>query len=435
MALRRWKFFFKRKPVHEATQRAWCRLLFVLAGALPVLLTFIACCAERVPAYKRARVERYAQLLSQVTGLSVQVERVELLTPTRRLLYGVKLNHPETGASLGQINGLWVSETANGCVLQVVQPELTAEQLADCYRLLHEQVLCRPSTVPHAMLLCMNGLVVQSQTEPPLSLGKIQIELKRQPLATEATIKFRLPNNDAAQEAVMTFDRHHDQSEPVSHWTLNTGGQTLPGAWVNRFVSNYSIPGAQAAFTGSLELTYNQSFWNLSGNGHMHRVDATKWFERPLLSGLAFVDVTKFTLTDRGLREAAGSLAIQDGRIHGELLTAAADIDIHAAENLQTYLKDNPGSVLSFQMIEAGFQIDRHGLQIFPRNDQRIIAKDPVGPVARLGKYSLVPMVNLAVCLSKTASTPTARTTAASRLVQWLPNPQADESPSLTKMY
>ena len=421
MALRRWNLF-RRNPVHEATQRAWCRLLFVLAGALPVFITFLACCAESIPAYKRARVQRYSQLLSQITGIQVQIERVELLTPTRRLLYGVRLNHPETGAPLGQVEGLWISETPTGCAIHAQKSQLTAEQLADCYRLLHEQVLCRPSTQPHAMVLWMNDLVIHSQTEQPLAFSKVQMELKRQPLATAGSLRFRLANLPG-QEAVMTFDRHHDHSEPTSHWTLNSGSQTLPGVWVNRFANNYSIPGNQAAFSGEFDLTYNQSFWNLSGAGRMHRVDTVSWFERPLLSGVAYVDFTRFHLTDRGLREAAGSLSIQEGRIHSDLLVAAEEIGISAVEGREHYEKRHPGSVLPFQTIATNFQLDAKGLQIIPRMEDRIIAKEAVAPIARFGPYSLIPMINLAVCISKTAATETERTTTASRLVQWLPSP------------
>ena len=421
MALRRWITSFGRKPIHEATGRAWCRLVFVLAGALPVLITFIACCAERLPAYQRARVERYAHMLSQVTGISVQVDRVQLLTPTQRLLYGVKLSHPETGAPLGQIEGLWVSETPTGCAIHAQQSALTAEQLADCYHLIHEQVLCRPSSTPHALVLWMNDLIIQGQSDQPLVFSKVHMELKRQPKSTAGSLKFRLAAFPG-QEALMTFDRQHDQTEPISHWTLNCGSQALPGAWINRFAGNYALPGTQSAFTGSFDLTYNQGFWNLSGAGHMQRVDASAWFERPLISGLAYVDITRFNLNDRGLKHVTGSLSIQDGRIHSHLLLAAKDIDVHIAGEPDQFEKRYQGGAVPFQAITAGFQLDSQGLQIMPLFEKRVVVKDAVGAIAQLGQYSLIPVVNLAVCLSKTAADENSRTTTASRLVQWLPN-------------
>lgn len=427
MALRRWDILFGRIPVHEATRRAWCRLLFALAGALPVLITFLLCCAERVPAYQRARVARYNQLLSQVTGLSVQVEQVKLLTPTSRRLFGVQLSHPETGVSLGKINGLWISETPTGCAIHAQQAELTALQLGDCYRLLHEQLLCRPSSQAHAMVLWMNDLVVHGESETPLTFSKVQIELKRQPLATAAAIRFRLASF-TGQEAVMTFDRHHDQAEPISHWTLTTGDQMLPGVWVHRFASNYSLPGAQAAFTGSFDLKYNQSFWNLNGASQLHRIDAASWFERPLLSGLAYVDVSGFSLTDRGLNGASGSLLVQEGRIHGDLLVAAKDIGITVVEGHEQ-LEKRQGSVIPFRSIAADFKLDGEGLRIDPRRADKVVAFDAVGPIAQFGNYSLVPTHNLAVCICNTAATDAERNSTFSRAIQWLPQPISTSDP------
>ncbi len=90
MGLGRWSFFGKRRTIHEATWRAWCRLAFLLGAALPVLLTFAACILEYIPLYQSYRAERYAQQLMQITGLVVKVQRVELLTPSRRLLHGIE---------------------------------------------------------------------------------------------------------------------------------------------------------------------------------------------------------------------------------------------------------------------------------------------------------------------------------------------------------
>jgi hypothetical protein len=395
-------------------------LAFVLAGALPVLITFVLCCAERVPAYQRARVARYASQLSQLTGLTVQVERVELLTPSRRLLHGIQLHHPETGAMLGQMKGLWISETSTGCALHAQQAELSAEHLADCYRLLHEQVLCRPHRQPHALVLWMNDLVIQGDAEPSLKFDKLQIELKRQPLATAGSLRFRL-EDFPSQEAVMTFDRHHDEAEPTSHWTMNTGSQALPGAWVQRFANNFSMPGPQAAFTGAFDLAYNQKFWSLTGSGRMHRLDAAAWFERPLLSGNADVEINSFHLTDRGLREATGKLLVQEGRIHSDLLAASQHVGITTADGRSTFEARYNGNVLPFLEIRLGFRLDGQGLRIAPLMEDRVLAKDAVAPIAKFGEqYGLIPMVNLAYSLSNTAPTQS-RTSTASWLVQWLP--------------
>ncbi len=331
--------------------------------------------------------------------------------------------------SAGSIGGLWISETKSGCAIHAQKSELVAEQLADIYRLVHEQVLCRPSGQPHALVLWMNDLVIQSPTEAPVAFNLFKMELKRHPQATTGGLRFRL-STLADPVASMTFDRHHDQAEPTSHWTLDTGSQSLPGSWVNRFAQSYAIPGNQSAFTGSFDLAYNQSFWNLQGAGRMHRVDTTAWFERPLLSGLAYVDITRFSLNHHGLNDVAGSLSVKDGHILGELLTAAVDISILPVGSYQKIAKESPAHGLPYQTIEANFQLDNKGLRIESRRPDNIIAWNEVAPIAAFRPCSLIPTFNLVWCLSRSAPNETERTATASRLLQWLPKSTIEPAPA-----
>ncbi|MCC6509606.1 MAG: hypothetical protein IT423_10890 [Pirellulaceae bacterium] len=421
----------KRRPLHEATQRAWCRLAFLLCGALPVLFIGMLCAAEYFPSYQHARRLRYQQSLSQMTGLSIEVDRVELLAPNRRTLHGVKLHHPETGELMASLPVLWISETPSGCALHGPKPVIQAEHLSSLYRLIHEQVLCRPTAMPHAMVVWLDGLTIEGTTDQRVVFDQLHCELKRQALTTEAAMTFDLAGV-SGQRARLGFARHHADAQPTSRWTLSTGGQYLPGHWVNALASDFSVPGDSASFTGQFELAHNQSTWNLRGAGRMHEVDAATWFERPVLSGTADVEVTGFAMNDRGLKHANGRLSIRDGRIHADLITAAIDIGISRSQTLGV----NPNAPLTkniihpFTQLAAGFELDAQGLRITPLLPDKAVVQDPMGPLAVycivVDNYD-IPVKNLLIALARATlpqstpdvlNSPTAR-----RLVQWLPGP------------
>lgn len=420
MASRRWALFRKR-PLHEATRRALCRLVFLFAAALPVLLTLAACVAEFLPSYQRARVAHYQQQLSSASGCKVEITSVELREPSRRLLHGLTIFHPETGELIARIETLDIYQNASGYALRWFRPSIPVDQLATAYRLVHEHVLCRPAIKNQVTVTRLDGLTLVDEAERSVRFRTLRLELKRMPAKTEATLNFAI-DGVAGQPATLAFERHHDQSVPVTHLTLNTGGQRVPGHWVTRFAPELAVSGAGSAFTGRYELHYDLSQWKLHGSGQLLDLDAATWMERPLLSGFANLTLSQLAMNDEGLTSAVGQLSIRDGRLHDDLITAATYVGIVNA------LGEPKNIAHSFTHLALEFSLNSKGLHLksgLPGLPEGTVAADTLGPLAHQQWTELVPMNNVWTSLAMTTlpqatdnlfESPTAR-----RLVQWLP--------------
>lgn len=422
MRARRWNFFGSQR-LHEGARRSLCRLAFALGAAAPVLLTLVACVAEFVPSYQRSRAVAYQRQLSAAIGCAAEISAVELRAPNHYILHGVKLFHPETSELLVRVDSLDVFEGTAGYALRLIRPEISAENLSDTYRLLHEQILCRPASQDQATVAWLDGLSIHSGLGGRTQFRNVRLELQRRVDSTQATLAFGL-DGVAGQAANCQFSRQHNSDQPTSHLKLASGGQRLPGHWVSYFAPQLAIPGDTATFTGQFELDYVLSDWTLKGRGQLRDVDTTTWTQRPMLSGLAQIDVSDFSISDQGLERIGGNLIIKDGRVQSALLQSAIDIGIRPAAPLaQTNSSAHP-----FTQIALDFALDSHGLVLNAGLANGAVAIDGLGALAEQYYVGIVPMRNVVTALAKTSAldgtqqdlvdSPTVR-----RLVHWLPQP------------
>lgn len=390
------------------------------------MATFVACVAEYVPAYQRARAAWYEGQLSALLGCDVQVAAVELRAPNRRLVHGLKFLHPETGETIARLQTLDIYESTAGYALRLIKPELVSDQMAGVYRLLHEQVLCRPSQRPQASVAWIDGLSIVGGRGGRVSFRNVHLELKRVPNETQATLTFAV-DGVAGQAATLAFARVHNTAVPTSRLKLATGGQRIPAHWIAQFAPHFSLPGEAAVITGQFALTYTLDHWSIEGNGQLIDTDTSLWMKPALLHGLAHVEVGSLALNDRGLDCVHGRLMIRDGRIHDDLIRAVKYVGIQPVANIA-------GSVSSphpFDQLALEFALDSRGLQIGAGLAGNAVAADGLGPLAKQTYFGPgpVPLHNLVVALAQaTHPEPTANlldSQTVRRLVQWLPSPVA----------
>ncbi len=218
---------------------------------------------------------------------------------------------------------LWISETANGCAIKAQEPQIEADRLKDLLEILHQQVLCRPTAQGHAVVIWLDGLLLNGIPEKQFEFKMLRCELRRSSTTTTARCSFERAGI-AGNPAEVSFARQHADATPTSQLTLTTGGQFLPGHWVNHFAAQYAIPGIDATIRdSSLALDFNHLGWSLRGQCRLQHVDASSWFDRPVLSGLADVEISSFAMTDRNLKEVAGKLLVQNGHLHTDIISAA----------------------------------------------------------------------------------------------------------------
>lgn len=395
----------------------------MLCAALPVALALAASVAEYIPSYQRARAKRYQDQLAGALGCSAEVSAVELRAPNQFILHGIKLFHPETSELIARIQSLDVFQNHAGYALRLIKPELPAEQLASTYRLLHEQVLCRPVQRNQATVAWLDELSIQGGLAGRTQFRNVRLEMRRVPSETQASLQFGF-DGVGGQPAVIGFARQHTAVEPTTRLRLDSGGQRLPAHWIGMFAPQLAIAGDAATLAGQFELDYSLSTWTVAGSGRLRDVDATAWTQRPMLSGLADVDVSDLSLGDQGLDHVRGQLTIHEGRVHDDLLQSATYVGL----NPVAAIAQSRATAHPFTDLKLDFALDWRGLVLKAGLPDGAVASDRLGPLAQQYYRDLVPMANVVTALSKATGpsnqdsdlieSPTVR-----RLVRWLPRP------------
>ncbi len=412
----------RKRPLHEATRRALCRLLFVVLAALPVLLTIAACFAEFVPQYRQARAKHYERAIAQATGFDVEIGQVELRAPNQRLLHDVALRQPETGELLCKIGTMFMYENNAGVSLNCKQAQIPAEHLSTVYRLLHEAVLCRPMPSAQNIVASFEGLQIVDAVESPVSFESCMLNLRRQASSTEGTLTFDFAGS-AGLDGTLSFARHHTESSPRSRWILNTGGQQLPTRWISHFAPQFNIVGNESRFHGQFELSHTVNTWQLLGHGNVSGIDTSTWLDRPLVSGLANVSFSSFVINETQVQRAAGQLTIRNGHLHHHLVNA---LDHVGFRPIAESARSTPSP---FTQVSLLFAIDPHGLKLKSQLADRAVAVDETGTVAYqyADENYVIPINNLLVSLSlanePSRSPDILNSNTTRRMVQWLPRP------------
>src|SRR6056297_1387314 len=125
--------------MHESTQKALCRLAFVLLCALPTGLVIALILTTWTPWYHDHRRAQMETLLSNQLGMRVRMPAFEAPAPGMLRFHGVSSHEPETDAEVGKVRLISFAEIDDKRVLRLHQPELQSAQLAHAWHLAHDR--------------------------------------------------------------------------------------------------------------------------------------------------------------------------------------------------------------------------------------------------------------------------------------------------------
>lgn len=382
MALRRRKLGLQ---LHESTSRGLCRLAFILFGVLPLLVCFILCGVQYVPTYHRWRAGLWEDWLSSTLGVDVEVAALEAMAPGRFTLHGIRLKHPETGASIGRVRLVEVELNRRGqWIVRLAQPELEGRQLSAAWKIVHDWYLCRPQHYARAVQIGMNDLTIHGAIDGT-TFNAISVEMDPLPDTLELTINFRVANSlertDKGkpvdqQRAELVITRHHSEEHPMTELELTTGAAPLPCSLLSGLLPQLEALGTEASFEGKLRFQMGDNTWvTRITNGTLNQVDFGRmgWYANSALSGVGGIVLEKASIRQDGLSDARGVLWIRSGRITHSLLTA---IGRNLAVDLSAEVLE--GRVGAYPFEEAGFcfEIEPTSLRLYGG------LVDAVGPLA-----------------------------------------------------
>ncbi len=340
--------------VHERTQRAIARLLFVFCCALPTGITLLCVSVTWTPWYHYRKLRGYENEISRETGLIVRMEDFRRTTPSSIHFSSVRLVDPETLHEVATVREVdWVTRDDEVSIF-LHQPELQSSELHSAWRLIHDRFLCRPERTLLPVRFAANDLTIHSRTGA-VTMRDVDAWLRAVDRTVEATIQCVSASNQT--DAPISITATRDRSDvPATKWMLNTAGTPLPCSALAEYLPVLAVLGNEAEFVGTMrwQSDANHVIVNLDGSRFDH-VTLDRLFERQShrLTGKATIKLERCRIDPRERHsDIVGSIRATDGRIGRSLLLSAQE---HLGFQVRPFEGDGD---IPFDLIELGFDIN-----------------------------------------------------------------------------
>ncbi len=348
--------------MHERTQRAIARLMFVFCCAVPTSLTFLCVLVTWTPWYHNRALRTIQAGLSRETGLIVEIEDFQRVSPSTIHLHDVRILEPEYGVEVASVRRLeWVSGSQQTSIL-LHQTELQSSQLERTWQMVHDRFLCRPELTSLPVEVVGNDLTIHSRSGA-LSVRDVLAWIQPREDAVEATIQCVLANSRSNAPVDIKIRRDRSDNEPVTDWTLQANGSPLPCSALAEYLPLMASLGSDAEFSGTMSWQLGENHWwiDLGGSTFEH-VSLDRLFEQQAhrLSGTAKIQFDRCRIEPHNRRsDIVGSIHAKDGIAGRSLLMSG-----HQHLGFGVRLPEGVGDV-EYDRLALAFDLNNTKLKLF----------------------------------------------------------------------
>jgi hypothetical protein len=350
--------------MHERTERALCRLAFLVLCALPTCATILLTLVTWTPWYYRSQISKLESALEQRLGVSVSIGDLYRPSPDAWQLENIELRDPETKAKVATVRTAFYAVVDGNVRLHLSQPEIQTDQLSLVWRLVHDRFLCQPDLLGKGLRLRAQDLSLISQPVG-LTLSPVDIWIEPREDETRATAQFWMAGWNAAEKpAALSVTRVRGGSKPRTHWELRTGSNPLPCSVLAEHLPVMRLLGVDAEFRGLMRWQLDRDDYSVVlHEAQFTNVNMLDLFE-PLnfhVSGKGTIELQSLTRhSGHPISQAIGSLTIEGGRVEAGLLRRLAN-----SFQAQLALQQIPDSErIACQMVATEFRLYGDELQV-----------------------------------------------------------------------
>lgn len=310
--------------MHERTQRAVARLLFVFTCALPTLLTCWLVLLTWTPWYGDYRRRALQHELSQRLGVSVSIESIEYPAPSVMRLLGVVLLDPESQDEISRIRAVEWAYGKEQSVLHFSQPELRSAHLPAVWQVVHDRFLSQPELTAAPLRMSANDLTIRSETGP-LTMERVDALIRPEEHRIVGLVHCQPAAQSEQKPVILEVARDRSGRAASTQWVLSSGETSLPCSPLAECLPWVRNLGPQATFTGRLRWTTSRDSWSLDLSGsRLERVDlAELTYSVPhRLTGLAGVQFSRGRILPGESVDLSGTLVAAQGVVGQSLLHA-----------------------------------------------------------------------------------------------------------------
>jgi len=263
--------------MHERTQRAMARLMFVLCCAVPTFLTVGVLVVTWTPWYDQAVLRKITESIAKDTGFLIEIDDYDRPDPQRLELQNVRVVDPETHREVARVEHLTWTEVNDGVSIVLSHPRLQASELRGAWRLIHDRFLCSSICLSRKVRFAASDLTIQNEATLT-TLQDVDAWIEPSADSTRANIECvrsgpRSSRRDGSGFRIeVVRDRSGDV--PVTTWTMETSDTPLPCSALSGYSEWLDSLGSDAAFSGMVRWSRDADGWWIDlRSSRFHEVD------------------------------------------------------------------------------------------------------------------------------------------------------------------
>ena len=265
--------------MHERTERAIARLLFVFCCAVPTVLTLFVVLVTWTPWYHHRQLAALEAAFSEQTGLIIKIDDFQRVSPYKWLLRHVRIYEPETELEVASVRQVeWLSDD-DRIGIRIRQPKLQSTQLRQAWKLVHDRFLCRPELTKLPVEILANDMTIESDTGS-LSMHDVAVWIKPRPTSVEASLR-GLPAGRTRNPFRIDVTRDRSTDIRKTRWTLETGPTPLPCSAIAGYLPLLKRLGPESEFSGQLTWEFDsEGGWSVDLSGaRFNQIELAEVFE------------------------------------------------------------------------------------------------------------------------------------------------------------
>ncbi|MDB4338606.1 hypothetical protein OAL43_02120 [bacterium] len=384
--------------MHERTQRAIARLLFIFCCAVPTCLTILSVLVTWTPWYHDRTIQHLQHEFQKEIGLTVKIGSYDHSAPGAWTLTNLILSHPETNQEIAKVRELhWVIQEQEARIL-MEQPEIQASQLLTFWHAIHDRFLCRPDKTDLPTQISGNDLTIHGG-QGGVTLRDVDAWVQSDEQTTLATLQLHLADGDIDSPVLLQMKRQRGERSltlkppPRTTLTLNTQGTALPCSAFSDFLPILESLGSEANFAGLMQWETQHDQWSLDlGGSRFDQITLDRLLQNQShrLSGKATIQFDRCRIEPHERRsDISGSLLARDGLAGRSLLNGASEnLNLELLESQQwgQFAGDIPYDLLAIGFNINGTQLQLDGIC----RSERGYESYPAGIALLLNGYPLV---------------------------------------------
>lgn len=247
--------------MHERTQRAVARLMFVFCCAVPTSIVFAMILVSWTPWYQSRKLAELTYALGRETGLEFEIGRCDRIAPGKYVLENVRVSDPDSRQPVATIRLIDYFHDDHQVAVILHQPQFQSAGLGHAWTMLHERLISRPARTVLPITITATDASILSRTGsmPPMI---VRADVRPEKENVRMIVEAEHPTHPLGPRLRVDLFRDRDQEIPTTKLVLSTEGTALPCSALAEYAPAIKSLGRDAEFRGVMECNETPNGWS-----------------------------------------------------------------------------------------------------------------------------------------------------------------------------